>query len=452
MSGRAVSSVRIALLAGVCAIVPLMFGCGGGGGSSVSPAPTGPAGALDPSFGNRGVVITPTGGIAYTDALFVQSNGMVVVAGYNQPPGADYQMLVVRYAADGVLDTGFGTGGIVRTTPSPSAQQAIAVAEQPDGKLVIVGAMTNGSPGNALVRLIGNGAVDGTFGSAGVVSSFSVAGGGGQWSAIAVQPDGRILIAETEVSAGEIGVVRLQPEGSLDTSFGVNGEALVPAPPAGGWGPPAVSAPTIAVQPDGNIVVAGNFVQTAGTHGSFTFVTTQVARFLASGAPDAGFGHGGQTTLSETRGAEGSTPIALALQTDGRMLLEVPGGVTRLLGNGAVDTAYGVEGTAPGIGGHLALQPNGKLVTAATATIGNSRTTFALSRFATDGSVDTSFGGGGISVIAFGTDSLVGGAAIQSDGRIVVAGYESPDQVSDSGAGSVVVARYFGDPASSARQ
>lgn len=144
-------------------------------------------------------------------------------------------------------------------------------------------------------------------------------------------------------------------------------------------------------------------------------------------------------------------PIALALQTDGTMLLDVPGGSTRLLPNGAVDTTYGIGGTAAGVGGYLALQPNGKLVTAQTALIGDSRTTFALSRYASDGAVDTSFGGGGDSVIALRTDSVAGGVAIQPDGRIVVAGYESPDQVSDSGAGSVVVARYFGDRASSAQ-
>lgn len=453
MSGRSTSSVRAALLTGVCTIMSLISGCGGGGGgSSGSPAPTGPPGALDPSFGNRGAVITPTGSNAYIDAVLVQSNGMIVVAGTSTPPGADFQMLVVRYTADRALDTGFGAGGFVRKAPFGMAQEAIGVAEQPDGKLVVLGAMTNESPGNALMRLAGNGAVDGTFGSAGVVSSFSVAGGGGQWSGIAIQPDGRILVAETEVSAGEIGVVRLEPDGSLDMSFGADGEALAPAPPAEIPGPRTVTAPAIALQPDGKIVVAAHFDQARGTLGDFVQVTAQIARFAANGAPDPGFGQGGQTTLSEMDEPGRRTPIALALQADGRMLLEVPGGVTRLLPNGAVDTAYGVGGTAPGIGGHLALQPNGKLVTAQTAVIGDSRTTFALSHYVTDGAVDTSFGSGGVSVIALGTDSLVGGVAIQPDGRIVVAGYEGPDQVSDSGAGSVVVARYFGDPASSTQR
>lgn len=275
MSGRSTSSVRAALLTGVGTIMSLISGCGGGnGGSSGSPAPTGPPGALDPSFGNHGVVITPTGGDTYTDAVLVQANGMIVVAGYDQA---------------------------------------------------------------------------------------------------------------------------------------------------------------------------------TGTFGSINRVTTQIARFAADGAPHTGFGQGGQTTVSELDVPGRYAPIALALQTDGTMLLDVPGGSTRLLPNGAVDTTYGIGGTAAGVGGYLALQPNGKLVTAQTALIGDSRTTFALSRYASDGAVDTSFGGGGDSVIALRTDSVAGGVAIQPDGRIVVAGYESPDQVSDSGAGSVVVARYFGDRASSAQ-
>lgn len=188
-----------------------------------------------------------------------------------------------------------------------------------------------------------------------------------------------------------------------------------------------------------------------GTFGDFVQVTAQIARFAASGAPDAGFGQGGQTTVSELDGPRLYAPIALALQADGRMLVELPSGITRLLANGAIDTSYGAGGHAPGIGGYLALQPNGKLVTAQTAVIGDSRTTFAVSRYETDGAADTSFGGRGVSVVALGADSLVGDVAIQPSGRIVVAGYENPDQTSDSGAGNVVVARYFGDPASSAQ-
>lgn len=107
MPGRAASSMRLALLAGVCAIVPLMSGCGGGGGSSGNPAPTGPPGALDPSFGSGGVVITSTGGDAQPDAVLVQPDGIIVVVGSNQAPGASgTQMLLVRYTAGGVLDAG----------------------------------------------------------------------------------------------------------------------------------------------------------------------------------------------------------------------------------------------------------------------------------------------------------------------------------------------------------
>ena len=188
-------------------------------------------------------------------------------------------------------------------------------------------------------------------------------------------------------------------------------------PPA--FGGSTIVAPSIAIQPDGKILVGGSRDFVGGL--VITLHYSELVRFDTKGVLDPAFSPGNLE--------EGLATIVS--QPDGKILAEVVGGplagpvrtVSRLLPDGTLDPAFGVGGTASGIGGALAVQANGKIVTAETTTVGTatgSRTAFKLSRYEITGALDTSFGSGGTVVTQIEANNAAGAVAIQPDGRIVV--------------------------------
>jgi len=275
---------------------------------------------------------------------------------------------VVRYSADGTLDTSFGPthSGIVRTPVGASAK-AFSLALQPDGKIVAAGSTFNGSNTDfALVRYTANGSLDPTFGTDGVVTT-PVGTGADVAYAVAVQPDGKIVAAGFRSNTARIGhnydiaLVRYNANGSLDTSFGSGGKVRTAI------GPKDDVATALVIQPDGKLVVAGY-----GT-GSV------LVRYNPNGSLDAGFGSGG---------------------------LVLPGALA----------GYRAAG--------LVLQPDGKLVTASYAPGPNSpKNRFAVTRYLSNGSLDSGFGTGGSTITPnAGLASQVGGLARQQDEKLVVTG------------------------------
>ena len=420
----------------VCAFGLMISGCGGGGGSSggTTPQPPGPAGTLDPSFGGGGTLTTSVGDYAQAHAIAVQPDGKIVGAGYSFAGGSLHQVMVVRYTSDGRLDTGFGVAGKVLTAPYPGAAEAIGVALQSDGKIVVLG---TGS-GNGLVRYSNNGTLDSSFGIGGVVVNDPTSDA--KWVAIAVQSDNKIVVAEYHATSQQIGALRFNANGSLDGTFGNGGEALVSLPPPYCC---TTAASSIAIQPDGKILVGGTHTVPAF---GVTVNYSDMARFDANGILDPAFGQGGQIRDVLHQGL-----VAIALQPDGKILAEVADGVSRFLSDGTPDSVFGAAGTAGGVSGLLALQPNGKIITAKTASIGtasSSRVAFTLSRCGTDGALDTTFGNAGTVVTQIGANNAVDGVAVQLDGRIVVIGYETADPdpaFPTSAIVNVAAARYFGD-------
>ena len=187
-------------------------------------------GSLDTSFDNDGIVTTQVGSgfeVSGAEAVAIQADGKIVAAGY-------YNGLV-RYNADGSLDTTFNGTGIV-TTPGRGAS---SVAIQADGKILTTG-------GNGLVRYNANGTPDTSFGGTG-----GVAVGIGV-SSVAIQADGKIVAAGGTYSA--FAVTRLHGNGSPDTSFGGTGTVITPFDPQVYS---YVGASAVAIQPDGKIVAAG---------------------------------------------------------------------------------------------------------------------------------------------------------------------------------------------------
>jgi uncharacterized delta-60 repeat protein len=207
------------------------------------------------------------------------------------------------------------------------------------------------------------GALDGTFGNAGMVTTQTGTGDYyGAANSVMVQPDGKIVLAGLERSAG-YAVVRYNPDGSLDPSFGSGGKVTT----SGGFGYSA------ALQRDGKIIVAG--------YGGTTQQSFSLARFNSNGSLDSSFGNGGKVT----------TPI--------------------------LSSAIGLS---------VALQPDGKIVEAGLAAdpqSGNPAEYIALARYNTNGSLDSAFGTGGKLTTAIGTNDVAASVAIQQDGKLVVGGY-----------------------------
>lgn len=270
-------------------------------------------GSPDTGFGTAGVATTDFGGStdrAY--AVLIQDDGKIVVAGHaaiaNQN---DYA--VARYTSAGAPDPGFGSGGRVTTNVGGVTDLAYAAALQPDGRIVVAGrAGTSGSadPDVGLVRYEPDGDLDPGFGNGGVALRDVGGSGWDEATALAVQEDGRIVVAVA--GSGDFAVARFEADGrSLDPAFGTGG--LVTTPIGAGTD----HARAVAVQADGRIVVAGQA-------SSATVSDFGIARYEADGDLDAGFGSGGLVTVDffgSTDGAE-----AVLIQPDGRIVV---GGVAR---------------------------------------------------------------------------------------------------------------------------
>src|SRR5262245_4335393 len=340
-------------------------------------------------------------------------------------------------AAPGDLDPTFGSGGAaILAVGVHSSADALAV--QSDGKILAAGYIFDGSLGMAIIRLDSTGALDPTFGSGGVVSL--PAGIQAIAHAIAIQPtDNKILVAGGVVADPDLDydfrIVRLLndglSDGQLDTTFGTGGVVVTPA--AG-----TVGATSVVVQPDGKILAGGDgrpHLLSRSRNRDFV-----VHRYLADGSPDTGFGEGGRAAIS--MGRRYDLVRSLLLQPAGAVLAagySFAGrsgrfALARLGADGTLDPTFGRAGrqetrliTRDDFAKDAALLPDGRIVagggTVHVAPI-VSTLSVTLAQFTSSGTLDPSFGTGGISsVTPFANSSnQVVRIALQTDGKIVGAG------------------------------
>jgi uncharacterized delta-60 repeat protein len=183
-------------------------------------------GSRDLGFGEDGIVTTPIGTNESVNDIVVDDRGRIVVAGYSADSDVDSHFAVVRYLPDGRLDPDFDDDGIVTTPIGSGHDIAEALAIQPDGKIVVAGWNEEWPRYNfVVVRYHPDGSLDTGFGDTGKVVDFSVANHAVAHD-LALQPDGKILLAGYAVSATtgyDPCVVRYHPSGARDLSFGVNG-------------------------------------------------------------------------------------------------------------------------------------------------------------------------------------------------------------------------------------
>ena len=397
------------------------------------PQPLPPPSGLDTSFGNAGKA-TLEGFGGDRSAMALQADGKIVMVG-----GTFVDFVLARFNADGSLDTGFGIDGKVTTDMGSGlrGEEALAVAIQADGKMVVVGytAIPNTPPAPALpptfaiARYNGDGSLDTSFGMGGRVSGNV----NGLARAVAIQPDGKIVLAgdvsfpsTNNLNFSDFTVARFNANGSLDLAFGTSGTGQV----ATDIGGASNTGSNLVLQPNGAIVVSGH---TAAS--SVEPDHTDIVRYNANGTLDPSFGSGGKLTLAGVLAGEG-----LVRQGDGRfvlagnvtvatvpatarfllMRLNVDGSPDAGFGNaGRVDTAFTDNAGARAV----ALQGDGKIVAVGTRAF-SPNPNFIVARYNADGSLDTGFGGGdgNLSIDFFGFDDIGENVLVQLDGKIVVGG------------------------------
>jgi uncharacterized delta-60 repeat protein len=215
----------------------------------------GAPGDLDPTFGSGGKVATADGG-RYASSVAVQSDGKIIVAG-SAVIGSGSNFALARYTAAGALDGGFGSGGVVITNFGSDSDAGQSVVVQNDGKIVVVGySGTHPNYDFALARYTTAGMLDASFGSGGkLTTDFSSNTGSNtdSSSSVALERDGKIIVAGTSTigSNSNFALGRYTTAGALDASFGNGGKVTTD------FGTNADDGTSVAVQSDGRIVLAG---------------------------------------------------------------------------------------------------------------------------------------------------------------------------------------------------
>jgi len=353
----------------------------------------------------------------------------------------------VAEAAAGDLDPTFGTAGMVTTDINRSTDIAQAVAIQADGKLVVVGETYkhNDFTGEDFVvtRYNTDGTLDSSFGSGGKVRT-DFPGLAAVPSSVVIQPDGKIVVAGGAFPLftflGNFEIVRYNPNGSLDRSFG-NGGIVTTTFPEGSY------ANAVALQSDGKIIAAGSvFVDfVIGDQSDIDFA---LARYNSDGSLDTTFGSDGMVS-TDFVGMEDDA-FSVLIQPDGKIVAVGSANnpasyydfaAVRYLSNGTIDTTFGVAGKVSTDFGDqnfdrarsAVLQPNGSIVAAGFAISQNGGVqNFAVARYTSNGVLDTTFSGDGKTQIDFGDCcQSANKVLLQSDGKIVTVGYANTED-SDS--------------------
>lgn len=406
--------------------------------AAVGTVPTDPpliSGSVDDAtFGADGLVLEAFGpGGDRPVGMVLQPDGKVVVVGIDDDGSATQEGIVgviLRLNADGSRDTTFGAGGTVRF-----AGQPVAVALAPDGRIVVFGIIAPptqewGHTTGGVLRVLPDGRVDVGFGHDGIAPVPTDGLGG----AVALQPDGRIVVASQSGfvlhperagipgnGAIGMGVTRLTPTGALDTSFGTDGLTRIPMSDPERF--TEVSS-AVAVLDDASIAVVGQSNPYGPTASAFSPGDTVVARLRPDGRLDAGFNgsgvkridfggsDGGSAVLADTHGR-----VVVAATSPENMAPPHPGYLARLLPTGDLDPTFAGGGVTP-TGAQIAAltrDRKGRILAAA-----RTSSESYLFRFSPDGASDAPgyrwtgrFGAVGPAPV---------GVAVQPDGTIVYAG------------------------------
>lgn len=378
----------------------------------------------DPTFLSAGKVSLnlPGNNNDYAEEVEIQADGKVVVG------GGDADFRIVRYNADGNLDQTFGVNGVV-TIDFGATESLYDIAIQADGKIVAVGAgnVQTSDRYFAVVRLNTNGTLDTSFDGDGKANINTLAGGSDYPSSVAIQADQKIVVAgNTEPSGLDTVVIRLNTNGSLDTSFDGDGVKSYSISSGTDY------ANDVLIQPDQKILLGG--ITYNGSNLDFV-----VSRLNPNGTFDTSFDSDGIASTGIT--SSDDRLLKLALQSDGKILGSGYGlasgsnndfTMVRFNTNGSLDTTFDGDGRVQtdfglgrdDVGRKLAIQSDGKIVQVGeTNTVNGSRYDYGVVRYNTDGSLDTTFDGDGKLTAQFNANNSIStDVAVQPDNKIVVVG------------------------------
>jgi uncharacterized delta-60 repeat protein len=352
-----------------------------------------PNGSLDTSFGTNGKVIVDFGGTESAKSVAIAPDGKIVVAGRTGSVGAE-DFAVARLNANGSLDATFNPQKVKNTTIGGTAivdfaaKKGAASADllhdmvvEADGEIVLLGRIGYSASKLAMAKLKANGTLDAGFGSGGKVS-LQVGSTGVIPESLALQADGRFVVGgNTQVANSDFLVMRLQSNGAVDNTFGSGGKVTVDVSP----GDDGLS---VAIQPDGQIVLAGSIrpIQSEEARDS------AVLRFSSGGLLDTSFGLGGIAVfgIGTSPDHQSSDQFeSVVVQADGKIVL---GG-------------WAAMGTAPGTGNFDQ----------------------TVVRIDHTGRLDASFANGGIETLDFSLSDFGRGLAVLQNGTLVRTGAASGD-------------------------
>ncbi len=339
-------------------------------------------GTLDLSFGNNGITLTDIGGVGNgCHSSAVQADGKIVLGGYAYDGSSD-NFSFIRYLPNGTLDNTFGSGGIMTVVFGGSGDELRDIAIQADGKIVAVGYTDSGGSSSKMVlmRLNTDGSLDNTFSIDGTVIIEFGSGTDSYGMSLDLQEDGKIVAAGYLYDMTDdiqSALCRLNPDGTLDNSFGSNGIIVYDILSKDNF------INNVVLQ-DEKIIIGGlSYID-----GQNVFVT--LTRFHADGLLDMSFG------------VSGNVEILLPIDT---WILSPQGGMC-LDGEGRIIYGCYIDGIA---GEH-----------------------FAVLRFQQEnGYPDNSFGDFGMTVTPIEGNTRVNAVVAQYDEKIIAGGYQWIDDHGD---------------------
>jgi uncharacterized delta-60 repeat protein len=405
-------------------------------------------GVPDPTFGLAGQLTTDVAGAwDRAEDVAVHPDGRIVAVGaVYRGDATSYDFGIVRYLPSGALDTSFGAGGRVFTDFGVSPGQLgspnipAAVALQPDGRMIVVGHVwSNSAKGFALARYQFDGSLDSTFGDGGRVVT-DIQGRHGVATSVAIHPSGDIYVGGyTEIGSTweDFVLARYHADGSLDTSFGNAGSVVTDfADATRCFQSDCLDRPeAIALGRNGRVILAGWSRENATSR-----EVLALAAYNSGGTADATFGSNGRVVTDIHSDGMQDRANDVAIQPDGYIVVagmsqaRVPTGqafdvaVARFTTAGTLDPSFGAGGVMTtdfasndDSGEALLLQPDGRILVAGTTASPPPRR-FALLRYTVHGHLDPTFGNGGAVRTGFSNLAYATSAALAPEGKAVLLG------------------------------
>jgi uncharacterized delta-60 repeat protein len=384
----------------------------------------------------RTIDASAAGKTDFANAIAVGSDGSLYLAGQSYVSNGVSNMAVVKYSSTGTLQTSFGGGDGIATVSFNASEDegARAIAVSGSGSVLIAG--DDGLGNFAVARLLSNGSLDTSFDSDGrkVISM----GTGSRAVGVHRNSAGRITLAgvgSTPEGGSDFAAVRLNSSGSNDNTFGSASKVFIDFDTADDF------AQDVVVGPDNKPIVVGTRLVTGNApfgNGDFA-----VVRYNTNGTLDTSFSFDGRQT-TDFGGDDRAT--AVARQSDGKIVVAGysstgPGGfrqfaVARYNSNGTLDTSFSGDGkqtvnfgSVDAYAWDMRLQGDGKIVIVGSVGGTSATNGFGVVRLNSNGSLDTSFSGDGKQIVNFGTSMtpVARGVTLQGDGRIVISGWAGFD-------------------------